>query len=67
MAFDPMTGRSGALNVRGSGDVREVYLQIPAGGSLIVAESPAPRARPSTLTERQGSLSPFPDRGRCAL
>ncbi len=41
MAFDPMTGRSGALNVRGSGDVREVYLQIPAGGSLIVAESPA--------------------------
>ena len=41
MAFDPMTGRSGGLTVRGSGDVREVYLQIPAGGSLIVAESPA--------------------------
>jgi alpha-L-rhamnosidase len=41
MAFDPMSGRHGGLTVRTSGDVREVYLQIPAGGSLIVAESPA--------------------------
>ena len=45
MAFDPMTGRQGRLTARASGDVREVYLQIPAGGSLIVAESPAAGAR----------------------
>jgi glycosyl hydrolase family 106( putative alpha-L-rhamnosidase) len=42
MAFDPMTGRRGRLTVRTSGATREVYLQIPAGGSLIVAESPGP-------------------------
>ncbi len=42
MAFDPMHGRQGRLTTRASGTTREVYLQIPAGGSLIVAESPAP-------------------------
>jgi hypothetical protein len=42
MAFDPMTGRSGRLPARASGTTREVYLQIPTGGSLIVTESPAP-------------------------
>jgi hypothetical protein len=40
MAFDPMTGRRGRLTTRTREGLREVYLQIPAGGSLIVAESP---------------------------
>ncbi len=39
MAFDPMTGRQGRLGTRATGRTREVYLQVPAGGSLIVAES----------------------------
>jgi hypothetical protein len=42
MAFDPMSGRQGRLAVRMNATMREVYLQIPAGGSLIVAESPVP-------------------------
>lgn len=42
MAFDPMTGRHGRLRARASGTTREVYLQVPAGRSLIVAESPGP-------------------------
>ena len=42
MAFDPMSGRRGRLTARATGTTREVYLQVPAGGSLIVAESPAP-------------------------
>jgi len=42
MAFDAMSGGQGRLNVRVNATTREVYLQIPAGGSLIVAESPAP-------------------------
>ena len=41
MAFDPMSGRHGRLSTRATA-AREVYLQIPAGGSLIVAESPGP-------------------------
>lgn len=41
MAFDPMSGRHGRLSTRATAG-REVYLQIPAGGSLIVAESPEP-------------------------
>ena len=40
IAFDPMTGRQGRLNVRASEAGREVSLQIPSAGSLIVAESP---------------------------
>jgi hypothetical protein len=40
MAFDPMTGRHGSLNTRANGSTREVYVQIPSGGSLIVTESP---------------------------
>ncbi len=40
VAFDPMTGRRGRLRARASGTMREVSLQIPAGSSLIVAESP---------------------------
>ncbi len=31
-AFDPMTGRAADADVRGSGEVREVYLQIPPAG-----------------------------------
>jgi hypothetical protein len=42
MAFDPMTGRNGRLTVRTAGTAREIFLQVPAGGSLIVAESAAP-------------------------
>ena len=45
LGFDAMDGRFGNLAVRASGTGREVYLQIPAGGSLIVAESPAPASR----------------------
>jgi hypothetical protein len=42
-AFDPMSGRHGRLTVRASGAaIREVYLQIPEGGSLVVAESLSP-------------------------
>jgi hypothetical protein len=41
MAFDPMSGRSGHAMVRTRAAGREIYLQIPAGGSLIVAESPS--------------------------
>jgi hypothetical protein len=40
MAFDPMSGRQGQVSARTTGAAREVYLQIPAGGALIVAESP---------------------------
>jgi hypothetical protein len=46
MAFDPMSGRSGGLAVRSNAGVREVYLQMPAGGSLILAELPAPARGP---------------------
>jgi len=42
VAFDPMTRRHGRLNARAAGAAREVYVQIPPGGSLIVGESPAP-------------------------
>ena len=42
VGFDAMNGRSGNLPVRASGGEREVHLQIPAGGSLIVADSPQP-------------------------
>jgi hypothetical protein len=40
MAFDPMNGRHGRLSARATGDMREVLVQIPAGGSLLIAESP---------------------------
>lgn len=42
MGFDAMTGRHGRLMARPTGSPRQVYLQLPPGGSLIVAESPAP-------------------------
>ncbi|HET7217233.1 MAG TPA: glycosyl hydrolase, partial [Vicinamibacterales bacterium] len=41
-AFDPMSGRHGRLAVRANESGRDVYLQMPPGGSLILAESPAP-------------------------
>lgn len=41
IAFDPMSGRQGRVSTRATGTAREVYLQIPAAGSLILAESPA--------------------------
>jgi hypothetical protein len=41
--FDPLDGRSGSARVRRAGEpaagLLEVYLQIPAGGSLLVAAS----------------------------
>jgi hypothetical protein len=39
MALDPMNGRHGRLSVRTNGVAREVLLQIPAGGSLLIAQS----------------------------
>jgi alpha-L-rhamnosidase len=39
--FDPMDGRQGSALVRGPVERREVYLQVPAGGTLIVAASPS--------------------------
>jgi hypothetical protein len=40
MAFDPMTGRRGRVMMRDDDGDRQVYVQVPAGGSLILAESP---------------------------
>jgi hypothetical protein len=40
VGFDPMTSRRGRLRARTSGTMREVFLQLLAGSSLIVAESP---------------------------
>ena len=40
--FDPMTGRRGSALVRSAAGGREVYLQMPAGGSLVVAASAPP-------------------------
>ena len=45
--FDPITGRRGRGMVRpAAGGGREVYLQVPAGGSIIVAASDARTAAP---------------------
>ncbi len=41
-AFDPMTGRHGRLAVRDNGSLRDVRVQIPAGGSVVLASSPTP-------------------------
>ena len=52
LIFDPMTGRRGNAVVRsaaGAAGGREVYLQMPPGGSLVVAASATPVAR--TLRE----------------
>ena len=46
VAFDPMNARRGDLRIRESGPGREVYLQIPAGGSLILAGSSTPAGAP---------------------
>jgi hypothetical protein len=40
--FSPMDGRSGNALVRGAAGGREAYLQIPPGGSLVVAASATP-------------------------
>lgn len=48
VAFDPMTGRHGRAVIRNGNAGREIYLQIPFGGSLILAESPK---APSTSFE----------------
>ena len=45
--FDPMTGRRGAAHVRpAESGALEVYLQIPAGASLIVAGASQPAREP---------------------
>ena len=65
--FDPMTGRSGAAQVRAAADGREVYLQIPTGGSLLVAAATRAGARDvSTVTGPPGTRCPSPGPGRCA-
>lgn len=47
MIFDPMTGRRGGAQVRPSADGSlEVYLQIPAGESLIVTTESRPARTP---------------------
>jgi hypothetical protein len=58
MAFDPLSGRSGRLNVRAADGTREVYLQIPAGGSLIVAESPTAAHAPFDAYRTAGDPVP---------
>jgi hypothetical protein len=58
VAFDPMNGRSGGLNLRASGASREVYLQVPPGGSLIVGESPSPAPRAFDAYRRAGESVP---------
>ena len=63
VAFDPMTGRRGRLRARTSGTVREVSLQLPAGGSLIVAESQDRCARRSTRIAWLARPSTSPARG----
>ena len=40
MLFDPMDGRHGNATVRTMSGSREVYVQIPARGSLIIAATP---------------------------
>ena len=52
---------------RGSGTTREIYLQMPAGASLIVAESPVAQMKPSTHFALLVNPSPLPDRGPCAF
>jgi hypothetical protein len=41
IAFDALTGRHGELPARAASGAREVYLQIPGDGSLVIAEAPA--------------------------
>ena len=58
--FDPMSGRRGAARVRPSatGGV-EVYLQIPAGESLIVAAARRPAAEPFPFHAPAGDATPI--------
>ena len=56
--FDPMSGRWGSARLRSTADGRDVYLQIPRGGSLIVraAVSPAPEVFQNyAVTARAGA------------
>ncbi len=57
VAFDPMSGRHGRVMTRASGTAHEVYLQIPAGGSLIVAESPSPAGEAFDMFRAAGDSS----------
>ena len=61
-----MSGRSGTARVRSTADGREVYLQMPPGGSLLVAAANAPRPRVSRATAPLGSRCRSPGRGRYA-
>jgi hypothetical protein len=58
--FDPMRGRRGAARVRPSatGGV-EVYLQIPAGESLVVAAARRPAAEPFEFHTQAGDAIPI--------
>ncbi len=59
MAFDPMTERYGRLNTRARGSTREIYLQLAAGGSLIVAESPTPGSETFDVFRTAGESVPI--------
>ena len=62
-----MNGRRGNALVRSAGGGREVYLQIPPGGSLVVAAAACTGAR--TLRELPGRRrgdAESPGRGHCA-
>jgi hypothetical protein len=56
MVFDPMDGRRGSARVRRSDrGPLEVYLQIPAGTSLIVAAAPGPLVEPFEFYAADGT------------
>jgi hypothetical protein len=75
--FDPMTGRRGrgqVLNRNISRDLApsrsstvEVYLQLPPGGSLIVAAAPQPNREPYEFYAPSGSATPISDPWRVSF
>jgi hypothetical protein len=56
IAFDPMTGRYGNISMRDGPVSREVRLQLPAGGSLVLADSPAPSRSSFAFYRRIGNI-----------
>ena len=57
--FDPMTGRRGAADVRqAAGTTLDVYLQIPAGESVIVALTAAREGDPYAFHQESGVPRP---------
>lgn len=59
MVFDPMTGRRGTAQMRkADAGAAEIYLQIPAGESLIVAAAPQPAREAFTFYQPAGTAVP---------